>query len=148
VRLMRRKAEHLVLAIRIELGNLRLCRTAWWGWEDSNLQPNDYQPLALSIDQRPACGISWLCANSFKRKLYDALRAMEYAGFSPGITSGFGKSSQAGIAPHVSRPSRSRDRPQAHESAWHHDGSAERGHTDQHRRRRQQGSDGQYRCSL
>jgi hypothetical protein len=20
-------------AIRIELGNLRLCRTAWWGWE-------------------------------------------------------------------------------------------------------------------
>ena len=64
-------------------------RTAWWGWEDSNLQPNDYQPLALSIHQRPACGISWLRANSFKRKLYDALRAMEYAGFSPGITSGF-----------------------------------------------------------
>ena len=20
-----------------------------WGWEDSNFQPNDYQPLALSI---------------------------------------------------------------------------------------------------
>jgi MFS family permease len=22
---------------------------AWWGWEDSNFQPNDYQPLALTI---------------------------------------------------------------------------------------------------
>jgi hypothetical protein len=29
-----------------------LRRTAWWGWEDSNLQPNDYQPRALSIEQR------------------------------------------------------------------------------------------------
>jgi hypothetical protein len=27
-------------------------RTAWWGWEDSNFQPNDYQPLALSIEPR------------------------------------------------------------------------------------------------
>jgi hypothetical protein len=71
---------------RHDFSNIKI---AWWGWEDSNLQPNDYQPLALSIDQRPACGISWLRANSFKRKLYDALRAMEYAGFSPGITSGF-----------------------------------------------------------
>jgi hypothetical protein len=25
--------------------NLCLHETAWWGWEDSNLQPNDYQPL-------------------------------------------------------------------------------------------------------
>ena len=40
--------------IRIELGNLRLCRTAWWGWEDSNLQPNDYQPPALSIEHSGA----------------------------------------------------------------------------------------------
>ena len=23
----------------------------WWGREDSNFQPNDYQPLALSIEQ-------------------------------------------------------------------------------------------------
>jgi hypothetical protein len=29
-------------AIRTEPGNLRLRRTAWWGWEDSNFQPNDY----------------------------------------------------------------------------------------------------------
>src|SRR5689334_20247180 len=27
-------------AIRTEPGNPRLRRTAWWGWEDSNLQPN------------------------------------------------------------------------------------------------------------
>ena len=47
-------------AIRNEPGNLCLRETAWWGWEDSNLQPIDYQSLALSIDQRPACGISWL----------------------------------------------------------------------------------------
>ena len=40
--------------------NLSSRRTVWWGWEDSNLQPIDYQSLALSIDQRPACGISWL----------------------------------------------------------------------------------------
>jgi hypothetical protein len=31
-------------------GNLCLRKTAWWGWEDSNLQPNDYQPPALSIE--------------------------------------------------------------------------------------------------
>jgi hypothetical protein len=29
-------------------GNLCLYGTAWWGWEDSNFQPNDYRPLALS----------------------------------------------------------------------------------------------------
>jgi hypothetical protein len=28
--------------------------TAWWGWEDSNFQPNDYQPPALSIEQSGA----------------------------------------------------------------------------------------------
>jgi hypothetical protein len=33
----------------------RLGGAAIAGWEDSNLQPNDYQRLALSIDQRPAC---------------------------------------------------------------------------------------------
>jgi hypothetical protein len=35
-------------------GNLRLRRTAWWGWEDSNLKPNDYQPPALSIEHSGA----------------------------------------------------------------------------------------------
>src|SRR6516165_4989911 len=39
-------------AIRIELGNLRLCRTAWWAREDSNLQPSGYEPLALTIELR------------------------------------------------------------------------------------------------
>jgi hypothetical protein len=39
-------------AIRTEPGNLRLRRTAWWGWEDSNFQPNDYQSLALSSRHR------------------------------------------------------------------------------------------------
>jgi hypothetical protein len=29
-------------AIRTEPGNLRLRRTAWWSWEDSNLQPSGY----------------------------------------------------------------------------------------------------------
>jgi hypothetical protein len=28
--------------------------TARWGWEDSNFQPNDYQPPALSIEQSGA----------------------------------------------------------------------------------------------
>jgi hypothetical protein len=40
-------------AIRTGPGNLRLRRTAWWGRKDSNFQPNDYQPLALSIEQQP-----------------------------------------------------------------------------------------------
>jgi hypothetical protein len=31
-----------------------LRRTAWWGWEDSNLQPNDYQSPALSIEHSGA----------------------------------------------------------------------------------------------
>jgi hypothetical protein len=31
-------------AIRTEPGNLRLRKTAWWGWEDSNLQPSGYEP--------------------------------------------------------------------------------------------------------
>jgi hypothetical protein len=37
-----------------EQGNLCLHETAWWGWEDSNFQPNDYQPPALSIEQSGA----------------------------------------------------------------------------------------------
>jgi hypothetical protein len=41
-------------AICTEPGNPRLRRTAWWGWEDSNFQPNDYQPLALSIEHSGA----------------------------------------------------------------------------------------------
>jgi hypothetical protein len=36
-------------AIYTTPGNLCLMATAWWGWEDSNFQPNDYQPLALTI---------------------------------------------------------------------------------------------------
>jgi hypothetical protein len=35
-------------AICTKPGNPRLRRTAWWGWEDSNFQPNDYQPLELN----------------------------------------------------------------------------------------------------
>jgi hypothetical protein len=31
-----------------EPGNLHLRKTAWWGWEDSNFQPNDYQPPELN----------------------------------------------------------------------------------------------------
>jgi hypothetical protein len=31
-----------ITRVRTEPGNLRLRRTAWWGWEDSNFQPNDY----------------------------------------------------------------------------------------------------------
>jgi hypothetical protein len=34
-------------AIGTTPGNLCLHETAWWGWEDSNFQPNDYQLLAL-----------------------------------------------------------------------------------------------------
>jgi hypothetical protein len=35
----------IAFPVRNEPENLRLRKTAWWGWEDSNLQPNDYQPL-------------------------------------------------------------------------------------------------------
>ena len=48
-------------AIRTELGNLCLRKTAWWGWEDSNFQPHNYQPLTLC--HGPACWISCLRAN-------------------------------------------------------------------------------------
>jgi hypothetical protein len=30
------------------IGKSLLHGTVWWGWEDSNFQPNDYEPLALS----------------------------------------------------------------------------------------------------
>ena len=30
-------------AFRTPAGNLRECRTAWWGWKDSNLQPVRYE---------------------------------------------------------------------------------------------------------
>jgi hypothetical protein len=48
-------------AIRTEPGNLRLRRTAWWGWEDSNFQPNDYQLLASEVPEvagLPVCSRS------------------------------------------------------------------------------------------
>jgi hypothetical protein len=41
-----RKARQLG-AICTTPGNLCLYGTAWWGWEDSNFEPNDYQLLAL-----------------------------------------------------------------------------------------------------
>ena len=36
---------------REEAGNLHLHKTAWWGWEDSNFQPNDYQLLASEVPE-------------------------------------------------------------------------------------------------
>ena len=32
--------------------NLRLRKTAWWGWEDSNFRPSDYPLLANSPQLR------------------------------------------------------------------------------------------------
>jgi hypothetical protein len=37
-------------AICMTPGNLCLYGTTWWSWEDSNLQPNDYQPPAPNRD--------------------------------------------------------------------------------------------------
>jgi hypothetical protein len=51
LRLVRRFLRRLVPP-RCQTGNLSLRRTAWWGWEDSNFQPNDYQSLALSSRHR------------------------------------------------------------------------------------------------
>ena len=48
-------------AIRTQPGNLCLRRTAWWGWEDSNFQPNDYQLLASEVPEvagLPVCSRS------------------------------------------------------------------------------------------
>ena len=36
-----------VAVIRGQFG-IRSTANAWWGWEDSNFQPNDYQPLELN----------------------------------------------------------------------------------------------------
>ena len=46
------RENHQFGAICTTPGNLCLYGTAWWGWEDSNFQPNDYQPRALSTEQR------------------------------------------------------------------------------------------------
>ena len=43
-------------AIRTDPRNPHLRMTVWWAREDSNLQPSDYHPLALNIEQRAACG--------------------------------------------------------------------------------------------
>jgi hypothetical protein len=39
---LRRMGNRQFGVIRNEPGNLCLRKTAWWGWEDSNLQPNGY----------------------------------------------------------------------------------------------------------
>ena len=39
----------LLGAIRTDSGNPHLRKTAWWGWEDSNLQPNEFQ-----------CAVVWM----------------------------------------------------------------------------------------
>jgi len=54
-------------AIRIELGNLRLCRTAWWGWEDSNFQPNDYRLLASEVPEVSG----FVCASALSPEIAD-----------------------------------------------------------------------------
>jgi len=38
-------------AIRLASGDLCLHQTAWWSWEDSNFQPNDYQLLASEVPE-------------------------------------------------------------------------------------------------
>jgi hypothetical protein len=40
----RRSKARKAFTIRTASGNLCLYRTAWWGWEDSNLQPSHYEP--------------------------------------------------------------------------------------------------------
>src|SRR5262245_4246338 len=37
---------------------LRLCQTAWWAREDSNLQPDRYERSALTIELRAQCAPS------------------------------------------------------------------------------------------
>ena len=39
-----------------KVGNIRSLILRWWAREDSNLQPSDYHPLALNIEQRATCG--------------------------------------------------------------------------------------------
>jgi hypothetical protein len=52
IRRCTRTKTHQFGAICTTPGNLCLYRTAWWGWGDSNFQPNDYQSLALSSRHR------------------------------------------------------------------------------------------------
>ena len=52
-----------------------------FGWKD----PKAAQKAGLSLKDYVIGGMD----RGFKRKLYDALRAMDDAGLSPGITSGF-----------------------------------------------------------
>ena len=35
----------------VSSGNLRSIANAWWGWEDSNFQPNDYQLLSIEVPE-------------------------------------------------------------------------------------------------
>src|SRR6516165_8449421 len=58
---------HAFGAIRIELGNLRLRRTAWWGWEDSNFQPNDYRLLASEVPEVSG----FVCASALPPEIAD-----------------------------------------------------------------------------
>ena len=37
-----------------KVGNIKILFLRWWAREDSNLQPNDYQPPALSIEHEGA----------------------------------------------------------------------------------------------
>jgi hypothetical protein len=49
-----RTKTHQFGAICTTPGNLCLYRTAWWGSEDSNCQPNDYQPLVSGQSRHTA----------------------------------------------------------------------------------------------
>jgi hypothetical protein len=62
-------------------GNLCLRETAWWGWEDSNLQPSDYQPLA------PAGPISGKLSNFSTRITHETRAALEAAASESGQSS-------------------------------------------------------------
>jgi hypothetical protein len=67
--------------IRTVVKTLTKYITEDFGWKD----PKAAQKVSMSLKDYVIGGID----RSFKRKLYSALRAMDDAGFSPGITSGF-----------------------------------------------------------
>ena len=46
-----RKRRDLIRVIPRDWGNLGSRRTVWWGWKDSNFQPNDYQLLASEVPE-------------------------------------------------------------------------------------------------
>jgi hypothetical protein len=50
IRRLRAMGIRQFVAICTEPGNPRLLRTAWWGWEDSNFQPNGYRPVAAHLN--------------------------------------------------------------------------------------------------